>query len=67
MGIDGYGLAIDGRDDLAARLDEWTATVRTAVSALVAGDVRLNLVQGSRAARPLALLSRYEERIRDPG
>ena len=67
VGIDGYGLSIDGRDDLADKLDEWTATISSAVSAFAAGDVRLNLVQGSRAARPLALLSRYEERIRDPG
>ena len=67
VGIDGYGLPIDGSDDIDERLAEWTATVRYAAGAFVKGDVRLNLVQGSRDARPLALLSRYEERIRDRG
>ena len=66
VGIDGYGQSVDGSDDLADKLAAWTATMRSAASAFVAGDVRLNFAQGSRAARPLALLSRYEERIRDP-
>lgn len=67
VGVDGYGESINGKDDLAARLAEWTATVRYAARTFVEGDVRLNLVQGSRDARPLALLSRYEERIRELG
>lgn len=67
VGIDGYGESIDGSEDLADRLTEWAATVRYAASAFIKGDVRLNLVQGSRDARPLALLSRYEERIREFG
>ncbi len=67
VGIDGYGRALNEADDMAERLAEWTATVRHAARAFVEGDVQLNLVQGSRDARPLALLSRYEERTRDPG
>lgn len=60
-GLDGAGPAFDSGDDWPQRLDEWKGIVRAAAALIAAGDVRLNIRQNSRDARPLDVLSRYAE------
>ena len=47
------------------RLAAWRGEVREALAALAAGDARLNLALSAADARPLAILSRIEERRHD--
>ncbi|MDX1518272.1 MAG: PD-(D/E)XK nuclease family protein, partial [Woeseiaceae bacterium] len=64
-GLDGAGPAFDAADDWPQRLDEWKNIVRAAAAMIAAGDVRLNVQQTSRDARPLDVLSRYAELRRE--
>lgn len=63
--LDGAGPAFDAGDDWERRLEEWKDIVRGAAAMIAAGDVRLNIQQQSREARPLDVLSRYAELRRD--
>ena len=63
--LDGAGPAFNAGDDWERRLDEWKEIVRGAAAMIAAGDVRLNIQQQSRDARPLDVLSRYAELRRD--
>lgn len=63
--LDGAGPAFDAGDDWQRRLDEWKDIVRGAAAMIAAGDVRLNIQQQSRDARPLDVLSRYAELRRE--
>ncbi|MDX1515809.1 MAG: PD-(D/E)XK nuclease family protein [Woeseiaceae bacterium] len=63
--IAGAGPAFDNPDDWQTRLGNWRDEVRGAAAAIVAGDVRLNVLQSHREARPLSLLSRFAELRRE--
>lgn len=63
--LDGAGPAFGSGDDWTERLGEWKQTVRAAAVMIAAGDVRLNVQQNSREARPLDVLSRYAELRRE--
>lgn len=63
--IDGAGPAFSGGDDWQESLRDWKREVRDVASRIAAGDVRLNVKQPSRYARPLSPLSRYAEVRRD--
>lgn len=69
--IDGVGpaLAQDGDrpvDDFRAALDEWQGEVIATARQIAGGDVRLNVKQSSRDARPYDLLSRFAEVRHEP-
>jgi len=64
VGIDGMGVHLSGDANFAETLEGWIETVGEAAAALARGDVRINRAQGARDARPLALLSRYQELVR---
>ena len=49
-------------DDALAR---WKEEVSIAAREIAAGDVRINALQTTQAARPLSILSRYRELLRD--
>ena len=51
--------------DWAAALAKWQEEVRVAVRQLAGGDVRVSSMLTATAARPLGLLSRYREQMRD--
>lgn len=59
--IDGTGPSIGDGDDWQVRLSAWQDRVGNAVDRMAKGDVRLNALQSSDDARPLALLSRFAE------
>jgi ATP-dependent helicase/nuclease subunit B len=65
VGIDGAGPAIREIDDWQAALGRWKDQVHKAACAIADGDVRVNIRQASKDARPLALLSRFSELKRD--
>jgi probable DNA repair protein len=65
IGIDGAGPALADVENWQAALDRWKAQVHVAASDIAAGDVRLNLAQAGRDARPLNLLSRFPELKRE--
>jgi len=64
--IDGAGPAFGNGDDWQPSLRRWQQDVHVAAAAIAAGDVRLNVMQKSRDARPLSLLSRFAEVRREP-
>ncbi len=64
VGIDGVGVHLSGDADFAETLKGWVETVAEAAAGLARGDVRINRAQSARDARPLALLSRYQELVR---
>jgi probable DNA repair protein len=51
----------DDEQDWEETLAAWRETVREAIRALAAGDVRIDLLQETADSRPLAILSRAEE------
>ncbi len=59
--IDGTGPSLGDADEWPDRLRVWQGTVTGAVERMAKGDVRLNVLQSSEDARPLALLSRFAE------
>lgn len=63
--IDGVGPAFKKDDEWEQRLSGWIARVRVAAGQIAAGDVRLNVLQKSRDAQPLSLLSRFAELRRE--
>ena len=65
IGINGAGPAIAEIDDWHAKLERWKEEVRVAAHGIANGDVRVNIRQGSKEARPLSLLSRIAELKRD--
>jgi hypothetical protein len=72
LNVDTRSIAMDGAgrelspklnwDDALAR---WKEKVTAAANAIAAGDVRINTLQNTQAARPLSILSRYQELLRD--
>jgi probable DNA repair protein len=72
LNVDTRSIALDGAgrelspklnwDDALAR---WKEKVAAAADAIAAGDVRINMLQNTQAARPLSILSRYRELLRD--
>ena len=56
--------ALDDQD-WEGRLDAWRSEVHIVAAELVAGDARIRLYQNTADARPLAILSRFEELRRD--
>jgi len=66
--VDSRGIALDaaGRNfspklDWDAALPAWQEQVQIAVQQIIAGDVRLNILQSIQQSRGLALLSRIRE------
>lgn len=64
-GLDGAGPAFDDGPDWEERLAAWKDLVRAAAAKIAEGDVRLNVRQSMRDARPLDVLSRIAELRRD--
>ncbi len=65
VSIDGVGPALTPIDEWDRALEGWQKTIRDAARKIAAGDVRLNVRQNSRDARPLDLLSRFAELRRE--
>jgi probable DNA repair protein len=65
VGIDGAGAGWRPDLDWAESLDHWQAIVERAAGDIRNGDVRLRRIETIDATRPLGLLSRYRELIRD--
>lgn len=63
--FDGAGCGYAREGEWPAALEEWKALVRGACADLSRGDVRLDALQSVLEARPLNLLSRYNELRRD--
>jgi RecB family exonuclease len=59
--LDGAGRSFTSTDSWDEDLLRWKSRVKDAAAQIQRGDVRINMVQGSDAARPLSLLSRVEE------
>ena len=54
-----------GSDNWEEQLSAWQAGLHDTITALVEGDARIVFDRASGDARPLAILSRYEELIHD--
>ena len=65
VAFDGVGRGYKGEDLWPENLGRWQQTLRVACEQLRRGDVRLNRVQGISDARPLNLLTRFTEIVRD--
>ena len=65
IAFDGVGQGYRAADHWPENLESWKQRVRVACEELRRGDVRLNRVQGVADARPLNLLSRFTEFVRD--
>jgi hypothetical protein len=63
--IDGAGPGLGYDTDWETTLGAWQQSVLAAAVQIAEGDVRLNVRQSARDARPLSLLSRYAECVRD--
>ena len=63
--VSGAGPAITGQDDWDEKLGTWMHEVSNACSDIARGDVRINRRQKLSDARPLALLSRFAEIVRE--
>ena len=63
--FDGVGQGYKGSDLWPENLDRWQQALRLACEQLRRGDVRVNRVQGITDARPVNLLSRFTELVRD--
>lgn len=63
--ISGAGPAITGQDDWDEKLGAWMHEVTEACSQIARGDVRVNRKQNLSDARPLAVLSRFAEMVRE--
>jgi RecB family exonuclease len=59
--FDGAGRSFTSTDTWEDDLRRWKSRVMDAASQIQSGDVRINMLQGSDASRPLSLLSRVEE------
>ena len=72
LNVDTRSIALDGAgrelspklnwDDALAR---WKDKVAAAAGEIAAGDNRINMLQNTQAARPLSILSRHQELLRD--
>ena len=67
IAFDGAGLGYTDVKEWPDLLQQVKARIAAACDELSSGDVRLNIEQGSKAARPLNLLTRYTELRRDNG
>lgn len=65
IALDGVGRELSPKLDWDDALARWKEIVAAAASAIAAGDVRVNVLQNTQAARPLSILSRYRELLRD--
>ncbi len=61
----GDGWQANDDQDWEARLDAWRSELHAVVAELAAGDARIRRYQNTADARPLAILSRFEELRRD--
>ncbi len=64
MGFTGAGEGYTDATTWEVSLDQWKLLVRGACRDLSDGDVRINVLQGPKEARPFNLLSRYTELLR---
>ena len=74
VNVDSREVAFDGAGRGYTDVDVWPellqavkADIAAACTDLSKGDVRINIEQGAKSARPLNLLSRYTELRRDFG
>jgi hypothetical protein len=65
VAFDGVGRDYKGADQWPENLGRWQQDVRLACEQLRRGDIRVNRVQGISDARPLNLLTRFTELVRD--
>ena len=65
IALDGVGRQLSPKLDWDDALARWKEIVTAAASAIAAGDVRINVLQNTQVARPLSILSRYRELLRD--
>jgi ATP-dependent helicase/nuclease subunit B len=65
IAFDGAGLGYTDADEWPELLQQVKAQIATACGEISNGDVRLNIEQGIKSARPLNLLTRYTELRRD--
>ncbi|MEO1203161.1 MAG: PD-(D/E)XK nuclease family protein [Pseudomonadota bacterium] len=63
--IDGVGPGLGQDTDWDSALGAWRETVLAAALRFADGDARVNVRQAARDARPLSLLSRYAESVRN--
>ncbi len=61
----GDGWQASDDQDWEARLDAWRSELHAVVAGLAGGDARIRRYQNTADARPLAILSRFEELRRD--
>ena len=67
ISFDGSGFGYTDMDKWPDFLQQVKAEITLACQNLQAGDVRINIEQGVQAARPMNLLTRYTELVRDDG
>ena len=67
IGFDGAGLGYTDMDAWPELLQQIKDRIAVACGEMAAGDVRINIEQGVKTARPLNLLSRYTELRHDDG
>ncbi len=67
IAFDGVGLGYTDAEEWPSLLQQVKARISEACDEISGGDVRLNIEQGIKAARPLNLLTRYTELRRDNG
>lgn len=65
ISIDGAGRAFREDDDWESTLTKWISQVEMAAADMQRGDVRINGLQSANVARPLSLLSRIGELLRE--
>lgn len=67
ISFNGVGFGYTDTDKWPELLQQVKAEITLACENLQAGDVRINIEQGVQAARPMNLLTRYTELLRDDG
>lgn len=65
IAFDGVGLGYTDTDEWPGLLQQVKTQIAAACDEISSGDVRLNIEQGMKSARPLNLLTRYTELRRD--
>jgi ATP-dependent helicase/nuclease subunit B len=65
IAFDGAGLGYTDADEWPDLLQQIKVQISAACDEISSGDVRINVEQGIKSARPLNLLSRYTELLRD--
>jgi hypothetical protein len=63
--LDGAGRELSPKLNWDDALARWRDKVAAAAGEIAAGDIRINMLQNTQAARPLSILSRHQELLRD--